>query len=232
MRLVSYLTPLLIVLVGFAAIPSMAQESAASVELKLLKVEGFVKGNRYVIDAAFSEQHNIPVPAPFEFIAPTADDHRIYTQPAPGGSGLFKLTFTTLEDQIKSNIQFVPMTVDMGPVETRLNSLQKLLQQAFIASVTDPDRAEINVTQRTQIGQYPAIESIGRYDGGADGLVMLQVVVIPNLDGVNGIVVIINGLTKNVPMEFVAGILTSTPRARHIQVSVATGQVKFTFFSH
>ena len=215
-----FLRPLIIsFFVATAGIPSVpaAQETSqetgndtgATITLNPLTVEGFVSGKRFVFDQAFAQKHNVPVPAPFQFIAPTSDDHKIFVLPAPGGTGIFKVTFTTLEKQVKSNLQFVPLTVDEGEIEDRLKSLQKLLKQAFIASVPDPKRAEINVTRATKIGRYPALEAIGRYDGGDDGVVVLRVVAIPDPDSVNGLVAIINGLIKNTGMKSVGDILNT-----------------------
>jgi hypothetical protein len=197
---------LIVAIAAVLANPIMAQET--KVEITPLKVEGFVKGNRHVIDAEFAAKNNIAVPAPFEFIAPTSKSHLNYIEPAPGGTGIFRVYFVTPEKQVKSHIQFVPMSVAMGPIEDRLSGLQDLLRNAFIASVPDPAKAEIAVTRRVEIGPYPAIESIGRYDGGDDGVVVLRIVAIPNPESVDGMVAVINGLPKNVKMESVGDIIT------------------------
>jgi len=196
------------------AISAGAQDSGATIKITPFSVEGFVKGTRYDIGAEFSAEHNIPVPAPFTFIAPRAKTHLVGTEPAPGGTGIFKVHFVTLEKAPKSNIQFVPYTVDMGEAANRLESSKRILQQAFVASVVDPERAEINVTRQIEIGPYAAVESIGRYDGGADGLVVLRIVAIPNPDSTDSMLVIINALSKNLPMETVEDILkTDASRA-------------------
>ena len=186
---------------------AIAQSDGASVTINPLSVEGLVVGNSYEFDADFAAEHNIAVPAPFGFIAPTSDETRIYTQPAPGGTGIFKVHFTTLQDQVKSNLQFVPMTVTNSSEQAQLDGLQTLLQQAFTASIPNPDRAELSVVQVTHIGPYRAVEAIGRYDGGADGIVVLRVVAIPNPEGVDGIVAIINALANNEPMQEVNDVL-------------------------
>ncbi|MFT4715523.1 MAG: hypothetical protein ACI861_001756 [Paracoccaceae bacterium] len=197
-----------------------AQETESSVEITGLKVEGLVVGTRYKVGADFAAQHDIAVPAPFEFIAPTSKTHLVGTQPAPGGTGIFKVFFVTLDKQMKSNLQFVPMTVEMGPIDERLKSLQGLLKNAFVASVPDPNRAEINVTRATQVGPYAAIEMIGKYDGGADGIVALRIVAIPNPDGVHGILAIINGVPKNTGIQSVGEIV-------NLDASRALGTFRF-----
>ncbi len=191
-----------------------AQDASATVTITPFAVTNFVKGTRYDVGAEFSAEHNIPVPAPFTFIAPRSKTHLVGTEPAPGGTGIFKVHFVTLEKAAKSNIQFVPYTLDMGDASDRLEWSKNILRQAFVASVPDPDRADILVTRPTKIGPYDAIESIGRYDGGEDGLVVLRVVAIPNPDSENSMVVIINALAKNLPMETVEDVLkTDASRA-------------------
>jgi hypothetical protein len=197
-----------------------AQTVTPKVEITGLKVEGLVIGTRYEFGAEFAAEHNIPVPVPFEFIAPTSKNHLVGTQPAPGGTGIFKAHFVTLDKQVKSNIQFVPMKVGMASIEVRLNTLKGMLKDAFVASVPDPNRAEINVIRATEIGPYPAIEMIGKYDGGADGVVVLRIVAIPNPDSEHGMLAIINGLPKNTGMKSVGDIV-------HWDASRALGTFRF-----
>ncbi len=196
---------------GLAAVatPSFAEETTLKVEGNLLKVEGLVTGDRYVFDASFATEHSIEVPAPFEFIAPTSDNHLNYIQPAPGGTDIFKVFFVTLEKQVKSNLRFVPITIAEGPVDERLKSLQKLLKQVLIASVPDTDKARINSVSKTSVGKYPAIEMLGNYDTPDDGTVVIRLVAIPNPDGIHGILAIINALPKNIEMTKVEDILNT-----------------------
>ena len=182
---------------------------AQSVDVSALKIEGFVKGTRYEFNPAYAEKYDVKVPAAFSFIAPTSDEHMNFVKPAPGGVGIFKIFFTTTEKQVKSNLQFVPFTVAMGPVDERLDSLKVQLNNAFVASVPDPDRSEINAMRKTEIGPYPAIEVFGRYDAGEDGIVVLRITAIPHPENENGVVAIINGLTKNFPMQKVGDVLNT-----------------------
>lgn len=187
-------------------LPVQAQSDGASVTVAPLVVEGLVTGNRYLLDQGFAQEHNIPVPAPFAFIAPTDDDQRLYVQPAPGGTGIIKVSFTSLADEVRSNLQFIPITIGEGPIEARLNGLRGILEQAINMSVPDLERADLLAVQNTEIGANPAIEALVRYDGGADGLVILRVVAIPNPQGVDGILAIINALVKNTGMQSANGI--------------------------
>ena len=140
------------------------------VELNAMSVTGFVKGRRYVIDAAYSEKNGRRVPAPFEFIGPTASDQQIYSITKNlTGTGIVKLFFTTMKKEVKSDIQFVPMKVDMAPVDQRLKALENVLRKAFAQSVPDTKKAKINGIQNTKVGKYPAIEAIGQYVDAKEG---------------------------------------------------------------
>lgn len=182
-------------------LPVQAQSQGANITIAPLVVEGLVTGNRYLVDQSFAQEHNINVPAPFAFIAPTDDDQRLYVQPAPGGTGIIKLSFTTLADEVRSNVQFIPITIGEGKIEERLNGLRGILEQAINMSVPNLERADLLAVQNTEIGPYPAIEALVRYDGGDDGVVVLRVVAIPNPQGVDGMLAIINGLVKNTGMQ-------------------------------
>lgn len=191
-----------------------AGDSSTTVEVTPLKVEGLVTGNRNVFDAAFASKYNIAVPAPFEFIAPTSDKHLNFIKPAPGGTGIFKVFFTTLEKQVKSNLQFVPIMVAEGETSKRLESLQSLLKKALVASVPDANNARINIVQNIMVGKYPAIEMLGNYKTEQDGPVVIRLVAIPNPDGIHEILAIINGLAKNMSMTQVSDIMkTDSSRA-------------------
>jgi len=208
------LKPILILTLAVISAPTIAQESGATVEFNALTATGLVVGKRVVVDAAFGIEHDINVAAAFTFIAPTGDDHLLYGLPAPGGTGLYKVFFATLAEQPTSNIQFIPFTVAMAPVEERLNTLPPLLKNAFISSVEDTEQAAINVTRAVEIGPYSAIEMLGNYKTDKFGVVVLRIVAILNPDSENGMIAIINGMTKNFPMESVEGIVrTNASRA-------------------
>ena len=191
-----------------------------TIQLNTFNVEGLVVGHRYVMDAEFAAQNNIAVPAPFEFIAPTSDDYQLYSLPAPGGTGIIKVFFVAEGEQTLSNLQFVPMTVTNSDLQAQLDGLKALLEQAFNASVPSPEQSALDIVRITRINDMPALEAIGRYDGGESGLVILRIVAIPNPNGVNGVIAIINALTKNQAMETVEDVLT-------VEASQALGTFQF-----
>ncbi|MBL4806397.1 MAG: hypothetical protein JKY31_03815 [Rhodobacteraceae bacterium] len=196
----------------------MAQEP--SININPLTIEGGFVGNRYVIDADFAAEFDIPVPAPFEFFAPTSGNYQIFSEAAPGGTGMFKISFVTSDRQVMSNLQFVPFTLPRGDAQAELDGLKRLLEQAFAGSVPNLERAELTVVQITEIGDITALEAIGRYDGGVDGIVILRIVAISNPDNENGVIAIINALTKNNDMASVADVLT-------IEASTALSTFRF-----
>lgn len=214
MKPIITLKAILISTLAAISTPAVAQEDGATVEFNALTATGLVVGKRVVVDAAFGVEHNINVPAAFNFIAPTGDDHLLFGLPAPGGTGLYKVFFATLTEESTSNIQFIPFTVGMGPIEERLNSLPALLKNAFISSVEDTEQAAINVTRAIEVGPYPAVEMLGNYRSEEFGIVVLRIVAIPAPDSENGMIAIINGITKNFPMESVEDVLnTNASRA-------------------
>lgn len=181
--------------------------TAQTISLNAMNVEGLVVGHRYVLDAEFSTEHNIAIPAPFEFIAPTSDDYDLYSLPAPGGTGIIKVFFVGEGQKTLSNLQFIPMTVTNTDMQAQLDGLRSLLEQAFNASVPSLDQAALDDVRITNINDMPALEAIGRYDGGEDGLIVLRIVALPNPNGVDGVIAIINAVTKNNPMQSVEDVL-------------------------
>jgi len=95
----------------------------------------------------------------------------------------------------------------MGTVEDRLQGARAILQQALETSIPDLDRSEVMVLQTFDVGPYPAIEVVASYDGGADGLIILRVVAIPDPASENGLLVVMNTVVKNNQMQQITDIL-------------------------
>ncbi len=195
-------------------LPVQAQESSTTIDITPLKIEGLVVGNKHQIDQEFSQKFGVAVPVPFSFIAPRSGEQKIYVKEAPGGDAMIKLFFTTQQDQVQSHIQFVPFTADLMEVEARLSGLQQMVKTAFLSSVQNNDSAKVNLFRRTDIGTYPAIEMIGNYPDPADGVIVRRIVAIPHPSSENGLIVIINALSKNLAMQQAEDVLnTSASRA-------------------
>ncbi len=164
-------------------------------------------GKRVSFGAEVATKHNIAVPIAFSFTIPTDRTKTIRVEPAPGGSAIYKVNFATDDVQLKSSLQFVPITIPMGEDAARKQFLTNIANQAFVASVIDPDKAQIDAVRPAEIGPYLAVEALGRYDGGADGIVALRVVAFVGPDSEHGLVGIINALPKNAGMEKVGDIM-------------------------
>ena len=187
-----------------SASPPTAQ---TSVEVNTLKVEGLVVGVPQKIDAGFAAEYGVAVPKPFHFTIPTDRTKNIKVLPAPGGTGIFKVSFATEDNQLRSNLQFIPFTLGDGTDEERLNGMARVVQQVFRNAVVDPDRAEINVTRPTEVGPYSAVESIGRYAEADDTMVALRVVAVIEKGAGDGVIAIINALPKTTGMTKVGDVV-------------------------
>ncbi len=186
------LSAVVLATLSIAAAPVFAQEPA---------------GNQIVVDARFAEQYGVDVPLPFEITIPLIEGQNVYYKPAPGGTGILKVTFTTAEDQVRSNIQMIPLTIDMAPIEERIQAARGLLQQALETSIPDLERSEVLIIQQFEMGPYTAAEVVAKYDGGDNGLIIFRAVVIPDPNSVNGLLVTMHTVVKNNEMAVITDIL-------------------------
>ncbi len=189
------------------AAPLAAQTTGTTVEVNPLTVEGLVVGKRLSFGADFAAKHNIAVPIPFSFTVPTDRTKNIRVEPAPGGSGIYKVNFATEDNQLISSLQLVPITIPMGDDQTRMNHLARIAKQAFVVSVVDPEKAQIDAQRRAKVGPYLAIETLGRYIDTDGGVVALRTVAIVGPDSEHGLVGIINALPGNAGIKQVGDIL-------------------------
>jgi len=95
----------------------------------------------------------------------------------------------------------------MGDDPSRTSDLTSIARQAFVASVVDPDKAQIDELRPTKIGPYLAAEALGRYAGRDGGVLVLRTVAIIGPDSEHGLVGIINALPDNAGMKQVGDIL-------------------------
>lgn len=186
-------------LVLFPLISLAQEDEGPSVELNVLSVEGLTIGTSWIFDEAFSEEHNIAVPVPFQLVAPKGDDFLVGTEIGPGGDTIIKYHFVTPDRQWMENIQFIPMTLPMADMEERLQTLvQALAQQVFPAAAASSNESKIDAARKITIGPYQAVEVVGRYMDVADGLVHLRLVGIPNPDRPESIYMVANLLDSRV----------------------------------
>jgi hypothetical protein len=217
--IVRHIGMVLAVMVGVA--PLHAVDGGPTVKLNLFSIEGAFIGTSYTIDQSFAAKYSVAVPANFKFSAPKSGKFLTIAKAAPGGTGIVKIFFTTPDKDVISNIQFIPLAVDMGDEGDRMVALEKVVKDVFIKMVPSADRAEISVVQSTKVGPYSALEALGRYDGGELGVVILRVVAVLNPDSENGLLAVINAIPKHVEMQAVGDILKT-------RASVTLDKLQFT----
>jgi len=185
---------------------AMAQENGADVSIGALNIEGLTTGKSYIFDQGYTQYYDVEVPAPFEIVVPTVDGINNIAVPKPGGTAIAQFYFLTPDEQVRSNIQFVPMTVDMADTEQRLEWTMPLLQRFFQQQVPDGVRNAIDGARKITDGPYPAAELVGRYETEDDGVVIVRIVAILNPQGEDAIVAIILGSANVLGLKDVSGI--------------------------
>jgi len=191
------------------SLPATAQESGANVSVGNVQVDGLTIGETYVFDNRFAQKYEVAVPAPFRISIPSGPDHEIFVAPAPGGTGIVKAFFLNADEQVRSNIQFLPMTIDKAEPAQRLEWARPLLQQVFNNEVPEGVQNAVDGVRVIEGGTYPAIELVGRYDGGDAGVVILRIVAIPKPDSEDGIIAVILGSAQVLGIKDVVGIYTT-----------------------
>lgn len=180
------------------ASPIMAQDETPSdepgVQFNLLSADDLLIGSTVTIDAAFGEEHEIGIPAPFTFLIPTSDDIQELLEPAPKpGEAFVKVNFATLERELIENLQFIPFTLPMGAAGERLNALGDLLaNDAFDMAVQDYEEHTRDLVRPIDVNGYTGVEVIGRYQSPDLGLMYVRIVGILNPDNEHGVVALSN----------------------------------------
>ena len=170
----------------------MAQEEAPSFKFSLFEVEGFVISDSYTIGKSFAERFELSVRVPFTIDVPRQDNVTTFFDPGDGTDDMqLKIDFVTgdkdteLSDRLLiENQRFVTLTLPMGPPEERLQALARLLaNDGFSMAVAGYKQNEYIGTRGTKIGDYDAIEVVGRYVDPAIGVLYVRIVGIPNPNG-------------------------------------------------
>lgn len=196
-----------------AANIAAAQDDGPTIKFNFFEVEDahLVIGRSFVIDAEYGAEHNLAVAAPFRFVAPTGDDFLVGQQPTPGSDTFVKIAYATLDREFIENFQFVPMRVDMGAEEARLNGMAKILaEQAFgmvVEPYQDPTRDGV---RKIEVGGNPAIEVFGRYRDPANGAMYTRLVGILNPNSEHCVFLIANIVAQRLPLENPDELATKT----------------------
>lgn len=186
------------------AAPALAQDETpdATVQFNLLSIDGLVIGTTINVDEAFGVENEIDVPAPFSFLIPTSDDVRELLDPAPTpGEALVKVNFATQDLQLIENLQFVPYTLPLGDIDERMNTLAGLMaNDAFQVAVGEHDQNTRDIVRAIKVGEYDAVEVIGRYQDANLGLMYLRLVGILNPDSEQSVFTIANVVAARQPI--------------------------------
>jgi hypothetical protein len=184
---------------------SPAQENSASVTFNLFSLEGLVIGNTYSIDADFGEEYGITVPAPFRFLVPKEDDVTPYFETPDGTDGMFlKISFATEDRQLIENLRFVRMTLPLGDRADRLTVLARLLaNDGFNQAVSGYSENEYMGAREVKVGDYDAVEVIGKYIDPQLGLMYVRLVGIPNPDADASVFAVANIVASRFELESV-----------------------------
>ncbi len=183
--------------------PGLAQENSASATFNLFSVEGLVVGETYTVDASFGERINITVPAPFKYLVPSEDGVQlIFQRPAEGTTELIKLNFVTEDEQLIENMRFVKITLPMAAPEDRLKILTRfLVNDAFKMAVVSYEQNEFIGARETKIGDYNAVEAVGKYIDPTLGLMYVRIVGIINPDSQDSILAVANVVASRAELE-------------------------------
>ncbi len=193
----------LLALIFLGSQETFAQEDSPTVKFNLFSVEGLVTGKTLTIDAAFGEKKDIPVPAPFSFLIPDQEGViPLYHDPTKPGGMLIKVSFATEDRQLIENLQFVVMTLPPGEPVGRFVTLTGLLvNKVFPSAVANSTEHQYLGARKIQIGQYDAVEILGKYLDEELGLVYLRIVGIPNPDGTDGVFAVANLVDKRLNLN-------------------------------
>jgi len=183
-----------LILLALTAKPDFAQENSATVTFNLFSAEGVVVGDTYNVDAAFGEQVNVTVPAPFKYLAPSENGVQIvFQRPVEGTTELVKINFVTEDEQLIENMRFVKITLPMASPEDRLKILARfLVNEAFQMAVSGYEQSEYIGARETKIGDYDGVEAIGKYIDPNWGLTYVRMVGIVNPDSEDSILAVAN----------------------------------------
>lgn len=186
MRILAATAVLLAMLTGLAG--------AATVKFNLLSIEGLVIGTTLIIDDRFGKKYGVEIKSPFEILVPTAPEVLELMDPAPKpGEAYLKINFATEDKQLIENIQFVPMTIPMGPEDQRLQVAGKLLaNNVFTRAVANAKSSKRINVRKVDINGYAAVEVVGMWESDDSGTMYIRIVGIPNPNGPESVFTVAN----------------------------------------
>jgi len=172
-----------------------------------LSIKGLKIRDRVVVGGEFAKKHKIEVKAPFEFHVPRIDGLiREGRYPDVLGDAYIKIIYGTPKEEFVESIQFnhlsLPPTL---PLKERRRQMASFLKNVVWAQITKQqgDR-KIDVFRDTNIGEFPAVELIGRYvdiKQKGNGTLLARLVALISKDKPNGLIATINIETSRVQVR-------------------------------
>lgn len=190
-----------------------AQDSEPKVKFNFFEVTGasMVIGKSFKIDADYGAERDLPVNAPFSFIAPIEDDVLVKQQPTPGTDTLVKIVYGTKEQKFIENFQFSTLRVDMASDEERLKAIANVLANQGFGMVVQPyQNPSRDGVRKTKVGDYAAVEVFGRYNDPENGLMYTRLVGILNPKGEHSVYMVANIAAAQLPLENPDELATKT----------------------
>lgn len=172
-----------------------------------LSIKGLKIRDSVVVGEDFAKKHKVGVKAPFEFHVPRIDGlirRARYTDVL--GDAYIKIIYGTPQEEFVESIQFnhfsIPQTL---PLKERRKQMASFLKNVVWAQITkEQGEKKIDVFRDTTVGEFAAVELIGRYADikeKGNGTLLARLVALIRKDQPNGLIATINIATKRVQVR-------------------------------
>ncbi|MBL4813497.1 MAG: hypothetical protein JKX69_14350 [Rhodobacteraceae bacterium] len=195
MKIIHY--ALVMLLAGVGPNAAIAQDSAAAAsaqeaaEFNLFDLGSIPARRVFVFDAAFTEQFDIAVPAPFRVALPRDDRINLISDGAPE-NGFVKFTYTYDTEDGPALIENITIHAaewelpegSVDPMEALLEGIAPLMYEQVFNQATAPHGGgEMLGWRQAQVNGLQIIDVIGRYEDAIWGPMLLRITAIPNPGG-------------------------------------------------
>ncbi|MCB1517909.1 MAG: hypothetical protein KDJ19_09900 [Hyphomicrobiaceae bacterium] len=182
----------------FVPAAASAQENGASVQFSLLDIQNLTVSKIIDIDKDYTDQYGGNAPAPFRLYVPQTEGITpLYKTPEEGFDTLIEVIFATEDRQLVENIRFTPMTIALGPLDERQQTMLQLMRDNVFAGFTNGyDDVHYVGARATKVNTYDAVEVLGLYTDPEFGKMYLRIVGILNPDSEKTVFAIANVASK------------------------------------
>ena len=152
---------------------------ALSADTEPYEIRRLIIGKKVVIDRAFAEENEVPVPTPFELTIPTGEDFLTLIDTKQGG--FLKVSFATPDRDFLESVHFINMDVPVDIEADRTAVVAKLMSEQVFPNLTEGrEDAKVLAIRESEIGGVGAVEVIARYMDAEDGLIYLWIMGMPH----------------------------------------------------